>query len=175
MKERKDWVDALRALAITLVVLGHQIPEVTAYFVVTSPIKMPLFFAISGYLFTKRATNDFYRKMFYSLIVPWFALGLLPYLLIIPIKGTEKVFFHMGQMLSGEAWWFMPCFIVGSIIFYHTIKIIRNALHGMLIAVVLAAIGWICYQLHFLDYAMINRALAVQPFFWLGYIYKKKT
>ena len=54
IKSRKDWIDALRALAIILVVLGHQLRGVAEYFIFTSPIKMPLFFAISGYLFKAR-------------------------------------------------------------------------------------------------------------------------
>ena len=40
---RKEWIDALRALAIVLVVLGHQLRGVAEYFIFTSPIKMPLF------------------------------------------------------------------------------------------------------------------------------------
>lgn len=44
MGERKTWIDALRALAIIMVVLGHQVKGEDAYFLFTSPVKMPLFF-----------------------------------------------------------------------------------------------------------------------------------
>ena len=49
--KRKGWVDALRGMAIILVVYGHSAKGFSEYFLFTSPIKMPLFFAISGYVF----------------------------------------------------------------------------------------------------------------------------
>ena len=54
LRNRKLWIDSIRAIAIIMVVFGHQIPEETSYFVYTSTVKMPLFFAISGYLFSDR-------------------------------------------------------------------------------------------------------------------------
>lgn len=54
LRNRKLWIDSIRAIAIIMVVLGHQIPEETSYFVYTSIVKMPLFFAISGYFFSDR-------------------------------------------------------------------------------------------------------------------------
>ena len=48
---RKGWVDALRGLAILLVMYGHCVDNMVGYFVFTSPVKMPLFFAITGYVF----------------------------------------------------------------------------------------------------------------------------
>ena len=76
---RKHWVDALRALAILLVVLGHQLKDMTEYFIFTSPIKMPLFFAISGYLFNTRGGNDveFFKNWFKKLINLYYYLKLL--------------------------------------------------------------------------------------------------
>lgn len=47
VKNRKDWIDALHALAMILVIYGHRVPEWSEYFVFTSPIKIPLFFAIT--------------------------------------------------------------------------------------------------------------------------------
>lgn len=54
LRNRKLWIDSIRAIAIIMVVFGPQIPEETSYFVYTSTVKMPLFFAISGYLFSDR-------------------------------------------------------------------------------------------------------------------------
>ena len=58
MGKRKAWIDALRALAIIMVVLGHQVKGEDAYFLFTSPVKMPLFFAISGYVFNMHDGNS---------------------------------------------------------------------------------------------------------------------
>ena len=57
LRNRKLWIDSIRAIAIIMVVLGPQIPEETSYFVYTSTVKMPLFFAISGYLFSDRGAD----------------------------------------------------------------------------------------------------------------------
>ena len=55
---RLAWIDVLRALAIILVVFGHQVGGEIVFFLFTSPVKMPLFFAISGYVFSMRGGND---------------------------------------------------------------------------------------------------------------------
>ena len=69
---RKDWLDSLRAVAIMLVVFGHQVPWAESYFAYTSPVKIPLFFAISGYLFKVRdgKFSTFAVNLFKKLIFP---------------------------------------------------------------------------------------------------------
>ena len=52
INKRIDWLDALKAIALIFVVFGHILLEGSEYFVVTSPVKIPLFFAVSGYLFS---------------------------------------------------------------------------------------------------------------------------
>lgn len=62
-KKRLDWIDALRALAIFLVILGHCAPNCYTYFLFTSPLKMPLFFVITGFVFNPINVNSaFYKK-----------------------------------------------------------------------------------------------------------------
>ena len=51
IRSRKEYIDVLRALAMFFVILGHQVRGDTKYFVFTSPIKIPLFFFITGYVF----------------------------------------------------------------------------------------------------------------------------
>lgn len=43
---RKGWVDALRGLAILLVMYSHCIGNMPGYIIFTGPVKMPLFYAI---------------------------------------------------------------------------------------------------------------------------------
>lgn len=174
MRNRKEWIDVLRAIAIILVVLGHQIQEQTAYFVWTSPIKMPLFFAISGYLFTLKPVKDFAKKIFVGLVIPWFCLGLLPQLLMMPVKGIENTWIYFGKMISGEVLWFMPCFILGMILFYLIIRIASGRLiSGGVASVLMFAGGLILYKHYTLDFASLYRAMAVQPFFWFGYVFRQ--
>ena len=63
--KRKEWVDALRALAMFLVIYGHLVQGWTPYFVFTSPVKICMFFAISGYVFKygRVREKDFYLNL----------------------------------------------------------------------------------------------------------------
>ncbi len=122
-KQRKAWVDFLRALAIFLVVFGHQIQQCTPYFVITSPIKMPLFFAISGYLFTVKSGYEYAKRVLLTLIVPWLLLSFLPVILLIPVRGFSDFLPSIGKVISGEVAWFMPCFILSSLMFYGIMRL----------------------------------------------------
>lgn len=50
MKKRENWIDIVRAIAMLFVVIGHSYGKSgTVYYVLTGPIKMPLFYIVSGY------------------------------------------------------------------------------------------------------------------------------
>ena len=90
-QERKDWIDIIRGLAVVLVVIGHAAPESYPFFLLTSPIKMPLFFVISGYLFNARngSYQRFFKNLLIKVIIPWFFLGLTPVIMMAPFKGIS--------------------------------------------------------------------------------------
>lgn len=99
-KQRVGWVDAAKGLCILLVVLGHAITELQAHGYYTAkweqfnfflgPIRMPLFFLLSG-LFAGKALKESWHKLanrriwvmvyLYVLWVPLrdFVLFLMPY------------------------------------------------------------------------------------------------
>ncbi len=58
MSNRKLWIDCLRGIAILFVLYGHLVQGWNDYFVFTSPIKIPLFFVITGYVFNHNRTNN---------------------------------------------------------------------------------------------------------------------
>lgn len=59
-KGRKIWIDGLRGLAMVFVLYGHLVNDWSTYYVFTSPIKIPLFFANTGYVYKTRE-GDFKR------------------------------------------------------------------------------------------------------------------
>ena len=85
-KNREDWIDALRALAMIFVIYGHLLKKTELsyiYYVFTSPIKLPLFLSISGYLFKEiKDFQTFFYKVFRGLVIPWIVLSIAPLLLI---------------------------------------------------------------------------------------------
>ena len=73
---RKEYIDALRALAIVIVVYSHCVSGWTWFFLFIGPIMMPLFFEISGYVFKIRdgKWTSFFINLFKRVVVPWFFL-----------------------------------------------------------------------------------------------------
>ena len=60
-------IDALRGLAMLLVVFGHSTKGLYPFYVFTSPVKMPLFFALSGYLMNvDREEGSFLKNIFFT-------------------------------------------------------------------------------------------------------------
>ena len=174
-KPRKQWVDFLRAFAIFLVIFGHH-AGFRDFFIFTSPIKMPLFFAVSGYLFNDRNGDDrvFFKRLFYSIIVPWLILGFLPPIMALPIRSVEHVTQSVIDIFLGKLFWFMPCFIIGQSIFYYIVKYCRQHVAILLVVSCLLFFFALFLKSHdWLDACKINTAFSVQLFFAFGYMFKR--
>ena len=171
--QRKAWIDALRALAIILVVLGHQVKGEYIYFLFTSPVKMPLFFAISGYVFNMREGNSclFWKNWFYRIIIPWFGLALIAY--IPNIVSINILLRYLYNLISGKILWFMPCFAIAEIIFFYIQKHAKKEVPIILCTLSCTVLGFLANANNILNFAMINRALVVQSFFLIGYLFKQ--
>ena len=170
---RKQWIDEIRALAIILVVLGHQLPEIVFFSAFINPIKMPLFFAISGYLFNKVNVefSEFIRGVVNKLVIPWITLGLI---VTIPqlYDGIDEFLTRIKYLILGKDFWFMPCLIIGEIILYFLLKIKNNVI--LIFSIFLCTtIGLILGNYKCLDLWMFNRALSVQLFFFMGIIFRR--
>ena len=169
---RKEWLDALRGLAILLVIYGHSVKGFPLFFVFTSPVKMPLFFAITGYLLYIREEKAFFTQILNRVIIPWLILGILPVVLMIPFKDIGNVFSTLLDMLSGEVLWFFPCFIIGEIIHFLIRKKCRTIWGVVIASFICFSVGLLAHKYGVFNYAMINRAFTVQPFFLIGYLFR---
>lgn len=163
---RKLWLDALRGVAMLLVVYGHSVKGWTEYYVFTSPIKMPMFFLISGYLFKPRGGDQkaFFKSIFLKLVVPWLVLGLIHH-----TNPTTRFL----NLISGKALWFMPCFIIAEIVWFYIHKLFKRDWLIVVAGLVVSGIGLVLAHFHLLRYAMFNTALVVQAFFVLGFLMRK--
>lgn len=176
-RERQEWLDVLRALAIIFVVYGHVLKNTGnayIYYVFTSPIKIPLFFAISGYLFKDdRSFKVFLVKLFRGLIVPWLCLSIIPVLLISTIKGWSYLQFSLVSILTGVSVWYMPCCIIAEVIFYLLNKFLKKEWMITIASVFITVAGTVLINFGIADIIMVNRALSVQLFLCIGYLIKK--
>lgn len=174
-QSRKAWIDALRAIAIIFVIYGHSVKTLPAFFIITSPIKMPLFFAVSGYLLRpNKEWIKFFDSLIKRVIVPWFVLGLVVEVLRVPNRGIGYLLDYFLKMLSGEVLWFMPCFVLAEILFFCIIKILKRPYRIFIASFISSLLGLWLSSMDLLDYAMINRSLVVQVFFFLGYYFHEK-
>jgi len=171
LPQRKQYIDALRGLSMIVVVYGHCLlaksrTDYTAYFVFFSPINVALFFTISGYLFKpKKSDLEFFKSIFFRLVIPWFALGLLPY---------YNISWKLPLLLSGKSYWFMNALIIGEILWYYIHKVSKNNEKiVILLGLLVSASGLLCFRFGWLNEAMINRGMAILWLFVLGLLIRK--
>lgn len=79
--ERLSWIDAVKGVAVILVLYAHSLPS-SPFEDVISTFHVPLFVVITGYLignrnFDKKETLKRYIKTFTKNIVPYFVYALI--------------------------------------------------------------------------------------------------
>lgn len=70
---RIEWIDSLKGFAIILVVLGHNTGGENGAYRFLYTFHMPLFFLISGFLFSMKPPLEYLRRSFRHLMVPYLA------------------------------------------------------------------------------------------------------
>ena len=66
----------------------------------------------------------------------------------------------------------MPCLIVGEVIFFFSLKVFRNTLLVGLVSSFWFVIGLFCVRSGVLSFAMINIAMVIQLFMFMGYLFR---
>lgn len=161
IQRRLDYIDTAKAVAIMLVIIGHTpLYEPLQKWVYV--FHVPLFFFISGYLFSFRRNpnfKDFVKKRFKQIALPYVVVNLLTWSFWavvarrysvgsdysgIPLwKPLEAAFLGYGMsMIHCTAMWFVGCLLVIEILYY---LLFRNRSGKMRFVLVLEVftIGWI--------------------------------
>lgn len=155
---RKGWLDCLRALAILFVIFGHfGMKDYEPFFIITSPIKLPLFFIISGYLFKPEYTENF-KKFFFNklrtLVVPYLCLSVIASLkdtasaiVATPSATLQCLWKLLKSILLGNTLWFIPCLIISEFFCFFVIKLLKKNCAAIgLVSLVFFAAGFIISQ-----------------------------
>lgn len=177
---RREWIDALRGLAMIFVVCVHLVSKKVygweIYNVITGPIMITMFLAITGYVFNDRKgkQKEFYRNIFFKIVIPWFVLSLIwVKLLLIPFKGTLSYFLDgVWDLISGKKIWYIPCCINAEIIQFYIRKASKNTRTVCVFSIICTIIGIAMAHFNICNFAMINRAFIVQAFMLIGYLFK---
>lgn len=173
--QRKLWIDALRAMAMIFVVFGHQAQWCETFFLYTTPIKIPLFFAISGYLLNYHEGHQllFLKNVFLKLVLPFFFLVTIPVIFFIPQGGFGILLDAWMKMISGDSFWFITCLIVAEIMHFYIRKIGKTIFWIILLCFTCFLVGLILARNELLDYGKLNTALISQVFLLIGYIFRQ--
>lgn len=176
ISQRKQWLDALRALAMLFVIFGHfyRGDPTISYF--TNPVKVPLFFVISGYLLEQRedSLKTFFGKVLKGLVIPWLALTIVPELLFIPFKGISYFFASVVKIITGEKYWYMPCCILAEILFVLCKKLTKKTWLLSVVALCLMVGGYVVSYFGLMRIFTLNTVLTSQGFLLLGFILSKQ-
>ena len=173
-KRSKPWIDGLRGLAMLFVLFGHAgMPD--WYYTITSPIKIPLFFAITGYLFRDRGGKqlEFFGKLLLHLVLPWLVLSMIPAIPNAFTDGPMSLWYHFLDVLTGKVSWYIPCCIIAQVVHFYVRKLCRHTTAVAVASVLLAVLGYVLARFGILDFAMFNRALVCQLFLLIGFLFNR--
>lgn len=137
---RIPWIDNCKALAISLVALGHM----QSIYLVNETIfafAMPAFFFLSGYTFERSANAPFLellRKKFRSLVIPYFGFSAILFAFWFLVRRNFGLSYQTGatvpdvllQILCGTnstffvtPLWFLTCLFVVEILFWGILRL----------------------------------------------------
>lgn len=192
--KRFVWIDYAKVVGIFLVVFGHTSVPGYLYNAIFS-FHMPLFFFISGYLFSFKK-YDSYKHFLYKrskqLVVPYFYLNIITYIFwffigrkfgndstkdipfYTPIIG---VFYGNGTgdyLVHNIASWFLACLFIVENLFYLCFKNIETNKRGYLLTG-FTIVGYLDYTYDPIRWPWsFNVALIALVFYGLANIYKKE-
>lgn len=122
MKKRIEWLDIMKGILITFVILSHSYPS-DIYRRFFTPFFLTMFFFASGYTFSlKKNGKDFLCHNFRRLGIPFLALGGIRVLIQYAVSGgniadyIKKFFMQISG--EGDEMWFVSCLITASVFFY---------------------------------------------------------
>lgn len=183
-KVRYDWLDVLRAFAIILVILGHQAGNgIYLYASFSSHLKLSLFFAVSGFLFSKKKVDnpkEFFKNKIFRLLLPYLYLAVTAQTLtMLPrfIKDTSLILQYplslAKMLLHGDILWFVPTLFLTEIIMFAVLKITKKNDKALI---------WLsCLSLIAGYFALtpgknlpfrVNTLLIIWPIFVFGYLFR---
>lgn len=165
--KRVGWIDALRAFAIILVIIGHanKVPGLLKNIIYS--FHVPLFFFLAGYLFHWEKYEDlssFVQAKFKQYMIPYFALGLVNLILnaireSLSMSGKELLISTIKHFLwliysystaqkmpNCTPLWFLPCLFLSTIFLYCFFQCLRKMpdkhiyIHICAISIVIAGI-----------------------------------
>ena len=178
---RISWIDMAKGYGTILVILAHIGTGVGRLWIYT--FHMPLFFFLSGYVFsTKYEFREFVKRKWKTIIVPYFCLG-IPMVLYetFVTRGEPKKLEVFLELMWDLLWqrrlwtlWYIACLFFLNLFFYLLVKKCNRERMLGVISAICPVIGLIYYGLGggYLPWN-IDVCMMAMPFFCAGYLMKK--
>lgn len=152
-KERQPWLDIIRGICSIMVILYHIPSTPNLYAIFYSPIMIPAFFFVSGYLsknydgsvlkfLYNRVLKLFISYLLIILLGKIIVFGNVPLIMQNPKYLIQIIIRYFVYIYNGYDFWFIPCLICISLYFIIINKICRDKPVPMLIiSAIIAGIG----------------------------------
>lgn len=185
-KKRQSWIDVIRGICAIFVMFFHIPSSPMTLMIFYSPIMIPAFFFVSGYLsknYDGNVLKFLYNRVIKLIIfrfimvfeLEFFSITIILKCLKSPSFFIEYITNYLLKVVTGKSQWFISCLIISSIYFIIINKLCNNKPMLMLtVSLALAAFG-----LHVSTPGVITNwswdtALVCQLFFVIGYCIKEK-
>lgn len=110
-KQRFDWLDIAKGIAILLVIAGHTVNNPSLTRQVIFSFHMPLFFILAGYTFRVKPWGELLKTSFTRLLVPYVLIALAwniplflssgaPVTLSVLVQGAKSLVFASGVAIE---------------------------------------------------------------------------
>ena len=192
-RKRIDWVDVAKGIAMILVIVVHAEEHFMPGTLVSTKIPiytfhMPLFFFVSGYLFSmKNSFGEFLKNKCRRILIPYVFLGVILALFNAFWAGRNPfgepwfqpgVFFGnlWGLLFQNRMWtlWFIACLFWLNMIFYAIVRFVKKEKIRTAIVIVMTVAGIIYYKMGGSSiYWNIDVCFTAIPFFYTGYLCRK--
>jgi acyltransferase len=192
-KGRLEWLDIAKGLGIIAVTMDHTVVFPSLISKYLSTFHMPLFFFLSGYLFSPTRTSSLtvlVAKKMKSLIVPYLFLSVGSYLwwlfewkmgdhseinVFKPIIGTFLAIRDTEWTNHTGALWFLPCLFITELLFFCILRVSLNRKSLLLGGLVIVSLIGTIYH-YYVNMPLlwnIDAALMVVIFYGLGFLFKE--
>lgn len=186
--KRLNWIDMAKGFAMILVMFGHA-PFSSSIQAEIYTFHLPLFFFMSGYLFSNAKYNNFaafFKKRFITIGIPYFCFSFIEYIYFFLFNNKQNVSplksligtiiplrFNNGTSHNGTLW-FIVCLFMAELIFFLIVKYTKNDKKKIIVCLVGSAIIACLYNIYIkkpLPWSIDVSFFAV-VFYGIGYLIK---
>jgi fucose 4-O-acetylase-like acetyltransferase len=193
-KERINWMDIAKGLGIVLVIIGHTGSSSSSLTTYIFSFHMPLFFFISGYLFSvgKYDFKSYFYKKLKTLLIPYFVFAFLTYIFwaavgrkfgadseldIQLLKPLLGIFYSNGNdnwLIFNTPLWFLTCLFLVEIGFYMITRYVHKQRYILLVLIMISIAGYLdSLYLPFRFPWGFDVALSALAFYGYGHLIKQ--